>query len=397
MMQDNQSNSNNRRQRPVGASGRAGQKRSISSRMGLQKDTPTRGGAATPPRQRAAGAQKDGRRPPNNAQGRPQNRATAQMNPQRAGYQPGTARQTRRVTQAEQIRRRNQRRLLGAGIVLAVMIFGIVLSINLLFKITAFRVENFDRSTPADTGIYSEQQIIDTLGLAVGDKLFFSTAAKTKQLQTALPYLDDVQVDLQLPSTVVIKVHPATERFTIMYSGGWLVLSDTLKILRIEISQPEGLVLLAGSLPSDLTPTVGQNLNLQSYNSLLDSTLQATAESAQVTADQALATILDSLESEGVLNSVTAIDVRDLSDLKFTYEGRVNVLLGSANSLDYKLRMASTVLLDTDKGLAPSDHGTLDISQQQSSGDIRAYFQPDDPESEEENAEAEEEGEGDNG
>ena len=37
---------------------------------------------------------------------------------------------------------------------------------------------------------------------------------------------------------------PATERFTCMYSGGWMVLSDALRILRLEVSQPEGLILL---------------------------------------------------------------------------------------------------------------------------------------------------------
>ena len=117
-----------------GSFARPAQKRSLSSRMGLQKQAPPR---------------------------RPQ----PQLNPQKAGYVPGTPRRQRRVTQAEVLRRRNRRRALGVLGVLAVLVLGAFVSVNLLFKVTAFRIENFDRSTPADTGIYTEDEIIAALGI----------------------------------------------------------------------------------------------------------------------------------------------------------------------------------------------------------------------------------------
>lgn len=394
-MNPNDPSNQNRRSAP----GRSPRKRSLSSRMGLQKagsspsahrpQTPQPPAQTPPPRS----AQRAPQRPsPNRAPQQPAPQATTQINPQKAGYRQGAPRQNRRITQAEQLRRRNQRRLAGIAVVLAAMIFGIVLSINLLFKITAFRIENFDRSTPANTGIYSEDQILAELGLQVGDKLFFSTAAKNRHLQSALPYLDDVQVNVQMPGTVVVKVHPAIERFAVMYSGGWLVLSDTLKILRVELSQPEGLILLQGSLPASLQPVVGQKLSLQSYNSLLAlDPVQATAETARATADETLEEMLAVLEGEGLLDGVTVLDASDLSGLKFTYQGRVEVLLGGTISLDYKLRMAAAILLDTDKGLAAGERGTLDVSQQQSGSGNRAYFQPNEPEPTPSSEEVEEE------
>ena len=48
-------------------------------------------------------------------------------------------------------------------------------------------------------------------------------------------------------------------------------------------------------------------------------------------------------------------------------------------NLAYKLRLAAAALADPEKGLSASDKGVLDISNQQSNGDIRAYFSPDDP------------------
>ena len=362
-------------------------KRSLGSRMGLQKPgqvpQPPRGPSgqrpATPlqPGQRAAAS----RQRPQSQTGRTQRYSGQQLNPQKAGYTPGTPRRQRRVTQAELLRRRNQRRALGVLGVLAVLALGTIVSVNLLFKVTAFRVETFDRTTPADTGIYTEEEIITALGIAQNSNLFgFSTVEKTAQLQKMFPYLDDVQVDIQLPGTVVIKVTPAKEQFACMYSGGWIVLSDTLKILRSDLSQPEGLVLLSCSLPTDFTPVVGQFLMPQSYNSLLDGAVTATAESAQPTAPQVLEELLTYLQEYQLADGLTALSVLDLSDVCFTYQDRIQVLLGNSTRLEYKIRLAASAILDAEKGLSATDSGTLDVSYQETDGEIKGYFAPDEPE-----------------
>lgn len=351
-----------------GSFARPAQRRSLGSRMGLQKQAPPRQRQTAPP-------QRPGR------QQKPPQRQQPQLNPQKPGYVPGTPRRQRRVTQAEVLRRRNQRRFLGVLGVLAVLVLGAFVSVNLLFKVTAFRVENFDRSTPADTGIYTEEEIIAALGVEQNSNLFgFSTADKTQFLQAQFPYLEEVRVDVQLPGTVVVKVRPATERFACMYSGGWVVLSDSLKILRSDLSQPEGLTLLSCSLPTDFTPQVGQTLAPQTYNSLLEGEATATPEAARPTAGEALTQLCALLESEGLTDGVTAIDVMDQSKLSFTYQGRIVVTLGNANRLDYKVRLAAAALLDPEKGLLASDRGTLDVSYQQTDGEIRGYFAPEEPE-----------------
>ena len=281
--------------------------------------------------------------------------------------------------QAELLRQRNRRRLLGILGVLAVLALGTIISINLLFKVTSFRVETFDRTTPADTGIYTEEEIIAALGIEQGSSLFgFSTTEKTIQLQSRFPYLDNVQVDIQLPGTVVIKVRPATERFTCMYSGGWMILSDSLKILRTDVSQPEGLTVLSCTLQPDFSPEPGQIVVPVSYNSLLQGE-EATLETAQVSAANVLDQMLEEMEAQGLSDGVTALNIADLSNLSFTYQNRIQVLLGNSNRLDYKIRLASVAILDPDKGLSASDKGTLDVSYQQTDGEIKGYFAPDEP------------------
>ncbi len=371
--------------------------RRVSSRMGLEKrgapaQQPPRGNAPHPNQQRGPNQPpRSGQPPRQNRPGQNQSnngrrpRPQQQINPQKSGYTPGSPRRQRRVTQAEILRRTRRRRFLGMLAVLAVLAIGAFVSVNLLFKVAIFRVENFDHSTPADTGIYTEDEIVSALNIEKNSNLFsFSTAEKTKELQAQFPYLDKVEVTVQMPATVVVQLTPATERFTCMYSGGWMVLSDALRILRLEVSQPEGLILLNAKLPDNFSPAIGQQVIPETYNSLLaytessaksDST-DATPESAQPTVTDIVTQLWQLLQDDGLLDGLTALDISDTSQLSFTYQGRVDVLLGNSSSLDYKLRLAAKILTDPDKGLSGSDRGTLDVSDQLEDGEIRGYFQP---------------------
>ena len=365
-------------------------RRSMGSRIGLEKrgapaQQPPRRGSALRPNQTRSPSQNPPQRKgqPRPGQTQPNaRRPQQQINPQKNGYTPGSPRRQRRVTQAEILRRTRRRRLLGVLTVLAVLAIGAFVSVNLLFKVAIFRVENFDRTTPANTGIYTEDEIIAALDIEKNSNLFgFSTAEKTQQLQAQFPYLDKVEVAVQMPATVVVRLTPATERFTCMYSGGWMVLSDSLRILRLEVSQPDGLILLSAKLPENFSPAIGQQVIPETYNSLLanaaasDST-DATPESAQPTVTSIVTELWQLLQDDGLLDGLTALDISDTSQLSFTYQGRVDVLLGNSSSLDYKLRMAAKILTDPDKGLSGSDRGTLDVSDQLEDGEIRGYFQP---------------------
>ena len=69
--------------------------------------------------------------------------------------------------------------------------------------------------------------------------------------------------------------------------------------------------------------------------------------------------------------------VQNMTELSFLYQGRVSVQLGTANNLDYKIRFAAYIILDTGgDGLASSDRGTLDVSDQQTDGTIQSRFLP---------------------
>ena len=100
-------------------------RRSVSSRMGLEKrgapaQQPPRGNAPRPNQQRGPNQPpRSGQPPRQNRPGQNQSnngrrpRPQQQINPQKSGYTPGSPRRQRRVTQAEILRRTRRRRFLG--------------------------------------------------------------------------------------------------------------------------------------------------------------------------------------------------------------------------------------------------------------------------------------------
>lgn len=372
------------------------QKKSVPPRKGQPSHRNTK--SAPPQRNsRPAGSQQrprsSGQRPAKQPERQlpkqQQKRPRPQQNPQKPGYRSSAPQVQRRVTRAEQLRIRRRKAIIGVLCVLAVLVVGIVLSINLLFKVTDFRVENADRTTPAKTGIYTEQQLIDATGIQVGDNLYgFSTKEKSDQLLAQMPYLDVAVVTRQAPGTVIIRVQPAVERFKMEYSGSWLVLSEQLKVLRVEPAEPDNLVQLDALLPEGAATTPGSFLTLDAPS---EPTALATAmpsgtatpenadeaDTAQETPNEVLNELLSELDQYGLLDGTTVLTMQNMTELSFLYQGRVSVQLGTANNLDYKIRFAAYIILDTGgDGLASSDRGTLDVSDQQTDGTIQPRFLP---------------------
>lgn len=345
-------------------------KRGIESRLGLTREPPRQARSPIPdPVRRQARSSAGTAQAQKGKSGR-----TSTANPQKPGYR-ADAPQNRRVTQAELLRRRRRRTLISVLMVGAVLVVGVVLSVNLLFKVGDFQLRNWDGSQPAETGPYTEQQILDVLGIRAGDSLFgFSAADKSRTLENQLPYLDEAQVEVRMPSTVIVRIRPAVERFAVSYGSGWLIISESLKILRADAVQPDGLCQLEAPIPSDLDTTPGGHLTLSA------GTAQATAETALAgTAQNTLLSLLQELQANGLLRDVTYLALTDPTEINFLYQGRISVKLGTANNLAYKVRLAAAAITDPDKGLSAADRGTLDVSYQFENGEVRAYFEPADP------------------
>ncbi|WP_367925470.1 cell division protein FtsQ/DivIB [uncultured Ruthenibacterium sp.] len=254
---------------------------------------------------------------------------------------PGQARRKRRIRYA-----------LAGVFVTAALAVGVVVSAATLFKIKTIEIQQPEGGT-----LYSDDQILAAFGHPLGENLFgFSPEESEKNLLEVLPYLETVTIQRRLPDEVVIQVTAATEYCAVTSDSGWVVCSTSLKVLRIDSQVPAGIVQVDGAIAQ--SPSPGQPLNLTEPDKL-----------------DAVQKVLTKAQEQG-LAPINQIDVSDLYEISFLYDGRIRIVLGTVNDLDYKIDWAWRLVTpgETEEGLTESDRGTLDVSSRNEDGRGQAIW-----------------------
>lgn len=344
------------------------------------------------PRQNTTAYPTNGSRPRNGQ--RPQNVQSARR-PQSGGrYRPTEAnlrsparregRKKRRLTRAAIRRRRAIRRLTALALLLCVIGVGVYLTVTMLFKINTLQVA-VDGEVVQEVGGYSSAEILQALGVHAEENIFsFDSAEKAAALEKQFPLLENIRVERDYPNTVVVRTNAATAVYAMQTSGGWLSLSAGLKILDKDSAQPD-LIILCGGEPVSTTP--GTQLEFETGASGPSSGSAASDSAASSEAGpptdkrlESLNTLLTALDSSELGADVTRIEFEDPEQMAFLYQGRISVLLGTLNELDYKLRLAKYVLLNEDgKGCSPTDTGMLDLSHLSASSSRKFRFAQGEP------------------
>lgn len=271
--------------------------------------------------------------------------------------------------------KRIQRRLIMFCVALAVVAMAILLSTDVLFKVVNIRIETMERTVPANTGVYTESEIIAAAQIEEGAALFSVNPKKVRdQLLVSLPYLESAQVRFSLPTTVEIQVEPAVESLYVRSGSSYAILSRTFRVLKLDSTRPEGLVELRARV--DGTPQVGYSLAFAQVDEEKDDEAATKAQKENESLAQTLETIVGYLQQEGIYAHVTQINLRDMADITLMFRDRVTVQLGTINNMDYKCRMLGNLIRNDDgSGINENDRGTLDVSRCASTG--KAYFTPD--------------------
>lgn len=293
-------------------------------------------------------------------------------------------RKKRRLTRAAVRRRRAIRRLTALALLLCVIGVGVYLTVTMLFKINTLEVA-VDGEVVQEVGGYSSAEILQALGVHAEENIFsFDPAEKAAALEKQFPLLENIQVERDYPNTVVVRTNAATAVYAMQTSGGWLSLSAGLKILDKDSAQPD-LIILCGGEPVSTTP--GTQLEFETGPSGPSSGSAASDSAASSEAGpptdkrlESLNTLLTALDSSELGADVTRIEFEDPEQMAFLYQGRISVLLGTLNELDYKLRLAKYVLLNEDgKGCSPTDTGMLDLSHLSASSSRKFRFAQGEP------------------
>ncbi len=160
---------------------------------------------------------------------------------------------------------------------------------------------------------YSEEEIIAATGVELGENLFqLDKFRMVQQMQTQLPYLDDISITRRLPDTLVITVTESQPVAALEYNGEWWLLDSSCKLLeRGDASLAQGRAVLLGLTP--LSPSVGTRLAVD----------QEGEEAPKLEALLALLAALDARDMTGEITDF--IDLTSESEIRLGYGGTLTV------------------------------------------------------------------------
>lgn len=218
-------------------------------------------------------------------------------------------------------------------LLLFVCVVCLVLSLTVFFNASQIKVAGNSRYTP--------EQIVTASGFETGDNLLrMDKEEMAENILKALPYVSDVRVIRELPSTVTIKVTETTPAcFYEISENRYALLSDALRVMEIVNVEPETTARLSGIVMT--VPDEGEI---------------AAAESD--ISEKILLDLLTILRENDIIIT-NNIMFTNAINVTFGAADRVTVKLGGNSDLEYKIGMVKTYLNDC---LPSVGEWTIDVS-----------------------------------
>ncbi len=260
-------------------------------------------------------------------------RDTGRLSTQRRPAQRKTARPKKKPQTAA--RKRLKIILLVSGILLLALITAL-LCIFLVFKVENIRVEG--------DIVYAEQDILNICDYEYGDNLFFlSTADREIMLEERLPYIKEATIRREIPNTIVIEIVGAAVVSNVQVNDTYLYMSGEAKILEIAAEPMAGIMMVQGLEVQ--TPVAGEKISVVNKE-----------------AEEAYTAISLQTDESQAQTEFTKLDLTDIHDIRMWYQDRIEMKLGSASWLDYKIRFGLRIVREQTEVITADARGVLDLS-----------------------------------
>lgn len=242
----------------------------------------------------------------------------------------------------------NRNRFLLQLATVAAVVVAVLVGLSIFFKVGA--ETNGDKAVPkvkvSGAVKYDPYDIVQASGISEKDNLI--TLNKNRigaRILAEFPYIESVQVEKQLPDTVVIQVtemevvyavQDQENNWWLMSAGGKLVencpeaiAKSHTKITGFQLASPEaGKQAVAYEAPQE-PDAEGNTVPVTVY--------------AREKLETALA-VLQNLETEGFVGTMASVDVSDLMDIRMWYGNRFEMLVGDSQNLPKKINALAQAL-----------------------------------------------------
>lgn len=279
-----------------------------------------------PPPRRERVPQNANRRPPQSS--RPQTKRTVPQKPKKPKKPLSPkARKLRNI-------------LVYAGIILVVLIIALVLSLTVLFRTEQIVVSGNE--------IYTAEEIIEVSGLSRGQNIFTANkSAAAERIEKACPYIEKADVYFVVPDAIKIDVKMATPSYMVESQTGLLVVSDMGKVLEFAATDDEAAIpVVEGASVAPKSP--GEYLEYSSD-----------------TVTTAMQEVFSAFKALNCKN-ITAVNIEEKEDsikLRYVYDGRIVVYLGTPDRIYHKIHTADTIIREKLDVGGSKPVGELDVSR----------------------------------
>ena len=250
-------------------------------------------------------------------------------------------------------RKKNKKLIKALRIMIAVIVAAIVLFVA---GIILLRVRSYDVEGDVP---YSDAEVITASGVVNGKSMLNLDLEEIKNnIETQLPYMDNVRITKRLPFTLVIKGETAKEVYAVILTKGlYAITNSDTKILEVSSVIPDGTIMVEGTLGS--------------FNYTIGTKVDFVCEGETDDVRTSLAEISSALDESG-FDEISYINVTDNNDIYLIYNDRIIIRLGSSDNLEKKLSLAKKSI-DEENKLSSSQYGELDVS-----ASSKAIFAPKD-------------------
>lgn len=245
----------------------------------------------------------------------------------------------------------NRNRFLLHLVTVVAVVLALVFGMSLFFTVKNVEVSGMEKYTP--------WQIREASGIKDGENLLgVSEARISSQIEDQLPYISKVRVKIELPDTV----HILVEELDVVYGissddgGWWLMRADGRIVEQTNAAEADRYTKIEGVTITQ--PEIGQRATAQ--ETLPETTEEQTVPVTVTGKDrlEAVISILEFLESNGMIGTVASLDVSNMNDLQLWYGERFQVLLGDTTDLAFKISSMKSAI----NQMGAYQTGVLDIS-----------------------------------
>jgi cell division protein FtsQ len=238
-------------------------------------------------------------------------------------------------------KRRNNRRRRGSFSFLYKMLSIILICGAILAALVYFF--KVDKVEITGNSRYSTEEVLSASGVTEGQNLFLLNKYHVaEEIFGKLSYVESVQINRRLPDTICIAVTECTSVAAVQQEGSTYLISGTGKIVEQTNSADQAAVVTGVTLDA---PQVG--------------VMAASAPEGQAALNQLL-TILQNLESKGMLGNTQEIHLEDAATIRLRYGDRFTVEFLWGADFPYKLDNLNAVI----EQLQPNETGTINLTQE---------------------------------